>query len=64
LSADKLRGVLNIGGDQMLIDTHRKWFEETPNAEDAQRQDYCTDSLVVGSGDYVRQVQEARHQSP
>jgi putative transposase len=36
----KLRELLDISGDQMLIDTHRKWIEEALNVEDAKRQGY------------------------
>jgi hypothetical protein len=55
----KLRELLEIGSDQILIDTHRGWVEDALQAEVAQRQDYWTGNLAVGSRDYVCGVQEA-----
>jgi putative transposase len=55
----KLRELLEIGSDQMLIDTHRGWVEDALQAEAAQRQDYWTGNLAVGSRDYVCGVQES-----
>jgi hypothetical protein len=43
----------------MLVDTHRRWVEDALQAEAAQRQDYWTDNLTVGSCDYVCGVEEA-----
>ncbi|MEJ2621635.1 MAG: hypothetical protein P8163_15655 [Candidatus Thiodiazotropha sp.] len=43
----------------MLIETHRGWIEDALQAEAAQRQDYWTGNLAVGSRDYVCGVEEA-----
>jgi putative transposase len=55
----KLRELLEIGSDPMLIYTHRGWVEDALQAEVAQRQDYWTGNLAIGSSDYVCKVQEA-----
>jgi putative transposase len=59
INRTKLRELLEIGSDQMLIDTHRGWVEDALQAEVAQWQDYWTGNLAVGSRDYVCGVQEA-----
>lgn len=59
INRTKLRELLQIGGDQILIDTHRQWVEDALNAEDVQRQDYWTNNLAVGNNDYVYRVREA-----
>jgi hypothetical protein len=43
----------------MLIDTHREWVEDALQAKVAQRQDYWTGNLAVGSSDYVCEIQDA-----
>jgi putative transposase len=55
----KQRELQEIGSDQMLINTHWGWVEDVLQAEVAQRQDYWTGNLAVGSRDYVCGVEEA-----
>ncbi|MEJ2693278.1 MAG: hypothetical protein P8166_09540, partial [Candidatus Thiodiazotropha sp.] len=59
INRTKLRELLQIGDDQMLIDTHREWVEDALHAEDVQRQGYWTDNLAVGNTDYVCRVKQA-----
>jgi REP element-mobilizing transposase RayT len=59
INRTKLRELLEIDGEQMLIDTHREWVEDALQAKVSQRQDYWTGNLAVGSSDYLCEIRDA-----